>query len=56
MVHAKLPVVRDDRPHDVPELFPGFVVQPYAPPNFIPVAWTCGQNWVKVLRVPVPAE
>jgi len=32
---------------------PGFVVQPYAPPNFVPVAWTCGKNWVKVLRVPV---
>ncbi len=33
----------------------GLVVQPYAPPNFVPVAWTCeGQNWVKVLRVPVP--
>jgi hypothetical protein len=33
---------------------PGLVVQPYAPPNFVPVAWTCeGQKWVKVLRVPV---
>jgi hypothetical protein len=32
---------------------PGFVVQPYAPPNFVPVAWSCGNNWVKVLRVPV---
>src|SRR6185503_15815423 len=33
---------------------PGFVVQPYAPPNFVPVAWTCeGQKWIKVLRVPV---
>ena len=28
---------------------PGLVVQPYAPPNFVPVAWTCeGQKWVKV--------
>lgn len=33
---------------------PGLVVQPYAPPNFVPVAWTCErQKWVKVLRVPV---
>jgi hypothetical protein len=33
---------------------PGLVLQPYAPPNFVPVAWTCeGQKWVKVLRVPV---
>ena len=33
---------------------PGLAVQPYAPPNFVPVAWTCeGQKWVKVLRVPV---
>ena len=33
---------------------PGFVVQPYAPPNFVPVAWTCeGQKWIKVLRLPV---
>jgi hypothetical protein len=33
---------------------PGLVVQPYAPPNFVPVAWTCeGQRWVKFLRVPV---
>lgn len=31
---------------------PGFVVQPYAPPNFVPVAWSCGKSWVKVLRVP----
>jgi hypothetical protein len=33
---------------------PGLVVQPYAPPNFVPLAWTCeGQTWVKFLRVPV---
>jgi len=35
---------------------PGFVVQPYAPPNFVPVAWSCGKNWVKVLRVPVAEQ
>jgi hypothetical protein len=33
----------------------GLVVQPYAPPNFVPIAWTCeGQKGVKVLRIPVP--
>jgi hypothetical protein len=33
---------------------PGLVVQPYAPANFVPVAWTCeGQKWIKFLRVPV---
>jgi hypothetical protein len=33
---------------------PALVVQSYAPPNFVPVAWTCeGQKWVKILRVPV---
>ncbi len=32
----------------------GLVVQAYAPPNFVPVAWTCeGQKWIKFLRVPV---
>ena len=34
---------------------PGLVVQAYAPPNFVPIAWSCkGQKWVKFLRVPVP--
>jgi hypothetical protein len=33
---------------------PGLVVQPYAPPNFVPVAWTCeGQKGIRFLRVPV---
>ena len=32
---------------------PGFVVQPYAPPNFVPLAWSCGGEWIKLLRVPV---
>jgi hypothetical protein len=33
---------------------PGLVVQPYAPANFVPIAWTCErEKWVKVLRVPV---
>lgn len=35
---------------------PGYVVQPYAPPNFVPVAWSCGENWVKMLRVPVAEQ
>jgi hypothetical protein len=35
-------------------LRPGLVVQAYAPPNFVPVAWSCkGQKWVKYLRIPV---
>ena len=33
----------------------GLVVQPYAPANFVPIAWTCeGQKWIKFLRIPVP--
>jgi len=33
---------------------PGLVVQAYAPPNFVPIAWTCkDKNWIKFLRVPV---
>jgi hypothetical protein len=36
------------------ELRPGLVVQAYAPPNFVPIAWSCkGQKWIKYLRVPV---
>ena len=36
------------------ELRPGLVVQAYAPPNFVPLAWSCkGQNWIKYLRLPV---
>lgn len=36
------------------DLRPGLVVQPYAPANFVPIAWNCqGQKWVKYLRVPV---
>jgi hypothetical protein len=33
---------------------PGLVVQAYAPPNFVPIAWTCkDKRWIKFLRVPV---
>lgn len=52
-------LAREDAPlshkHDgVYVIRPGLVVQPYSPPNFVPVAWTCeGKNWVRVLRVPV---
>jgi hypothetical protein len=36
------------------ELRPGLQVQAYAPPNFVPIAWSCeNQKWVKYLRVPV---
>jgi hypothetical protein len=36
------------------ELRPGLVMQAYAPPNFVPIAWSCeGQKWIKFLRVPV---
>jgi hypothetical protein len=32
---------------------PGFVVQPYSPPRFVPVAWTCeSQKWIKIVRLP----
>ena len=34
--------------------YPGLVVMAYAPPNFVPIAWTVqGQKWIKFLRVPV---
>ncbi|MEX0718219.1 MAG: sialidase family protein [Planctomycetaceae bacterium] len=33
---------------------PGYVVQPYAPASFVPLAWTCeGDDEVRFLRVPV---
>lgn len=32
---------------------PGLVVPAVAPPNFVPVAWSTGKNWIKYLRVPV---
>lgn len=36
------------------ELRPGLQVQAYAPPNFVPIAWSCEkQKWVKFMRVPV---
>src|SRR5262249_53547383 len=36
------------------ELRPGLVVQAYAPPNFVPIAWNCkGQKAIKYLCVPV---
>lgn len=36
------------------ELRPGLQVQAYAPPNFVPIAWSCAkQKWVKYMRVPV---
>jgi hypothetical protein len=36
------------------ELRPELVVQAYAPPNFVPIAWSCeGQRWIKFLCVPV---
>jgi hypothetical protein len=52
-------LAREEKPlshsHDgIYVIRPGLVVQPYAPPNFVPVAWTCErQKGVKVLRVPV---
>ncbi len=37
------------------EIRVGYVTQPYAPANFVPLAWSCeGQKWIKYLRVPVP--
>jgi hypothetical protein len=39
------------------ELRPGLVVQAYAPPNFVPIAWSCkGEKWIKYLRVPVGTD
>jgi hypothetical protein len=36
------------------ELRPGLQVQAYAPPNFVPIAWSCEkQKWLKYLRIPV---
>jgi hypothetical protein len=44
-----------DRPRPRPLSAP--VVQPYAPPNCVPIAWTCEvQKWIKVLRVPVGGQ
>jgi hypothetical protein len=35
----------------------GLVVQAYAPPNFVPVAWTCeGEKWIKLFQVLVAEE
>ena len=39
------------------EIRVGYTMQPYAPANFVPLAWSCeGQKWVKYLRVPVPLK
>lgn len=51
-------LAREEHPlsemHALNELRPGLAVQPYAPPNFVPIAWSCrNQTWVKFLRVPV---
>ena len=35
---------------------PGFVVQPYAPPNFVPIAWTCGKKWGEGIARPGRSE
>jgi hypothetical protein len=51
LVTEQHPLSRNDNMYS---FRPSFVVQPYAPPNFIPLAWTCDrQRWVKVMRVPV---
>jgi hypothetical protein len=51
-------VAREEHPlsemHGLNDLRPGLVVQAYAPPNFVPVAWSCRkQKWIKFLRLPV---
>jgi hypothetical protein len=51
-------LVREDHPlaamGALNELRPGLQVQAYAPPNFVPIAWSCEkQKWVKFLRVVV---
>ena len=47
-------LAREEAPLLFSKTRPSFVVQAYAPPNFVPIAWTCkGKSWIKYLRVPV---
>lgn len=57
LAHEELPLSNRLGGGDTYFYRPGFVVQPYSPPNCFPIAWTCeGQKWIKLLRVPVEAE
>jgi hypothetical protein len=46
-------LAREDEPLPIDDDRAGFQVPRFSPPNFVPVVWANGGDWLKVLRVPV---
>jgi hypothetical protein len=46
-------LAREDEPLRINEEWTGFRVPAISPPNFVPMVWANGGDWIKVLRVPV---
>jgi len=44
---------REEQPLRINDDWTGFRVPTVSPPNFVPVVWANGADWLKVLRVPV---
>ena len=46
-------LAREDEPLPIDDDWAGFQVPRFSPPNFVPIVWANGGDWLKVLRVPV---
>ncbi|MBM4032895.1 MAG: hypothetical protein FJ291_14060 [Planctomycetes bacterium] len=46
-------LAREEEPLPLDETWAGFQVPRFSPPNFVPIVWANGGEWLKVLRVPV---
>jgi len=46
-------LAREEEPLPFDETWAGFHVPRFSPPNFVPMVWANGGDWLKVLRVPV---
>jgi len=43
----------EEEPMPIDDNWTGFRVPRFSPPNFVPIVWADGGDWIKVLRVPV---
>jgi len=46
-------LARETEPLPIDDNWTGFQVPRVSPPNFVPIVWANGGDWIKVLRVPV---
>jgi len=46
-------LAREAEPLPIRDSWVGFQVPRFSPPNFVPIVWANGGDWIKVLRAPV---